>query len=636
MDWAVYLIYRAAAAAFSALSLRANFQLGRFLGSAAYCFALPYRRIVLHNLTIAFGGEKSPEELQKLAREHFATLGANLVCSIKVSSMTPEELREIITVENGEIIKESALNQGRGVIAVISHIGNWELFAQIMPVLFPGKLGSIYQRLGNPYIDAHVREMRERTGVQLFERKEGFNAATQLLRAPGIVGVLVDQHAGDAGVWAPFFGRLASTSSLAATLALRTGGLLIPMAIHTDGIAKWRMVVQPPIESGNRDSSALTAEINLALESQIRRAPEDWFWVHRRWKTPSPKFLLAHYKRGVQLPEGTGAGDLKPFRIVIRSSNWLGDAVMSVPAVRAIKAGRPDAHVTILAKSKIADFWKTVSAVDAVIEIGKSDTVFHVARKLRSGGFDVAVIFPNSVRSALEPFLAGIPRRVGFESRWRSALLNQLGPEVNKARPPEHHVQHYLRLAASIGAHITDWESYPKRMKPLPRSGSANNAPIKLGLCAGADYGPAKRWLPERFAEVAQTVASQRQCEWVLLGTAADTAIGEQIAGVLDGKCTNLIGKTSLNELITALSECRVLLTNDTGTMHLAAFLEVPTVSIFGSTEPALTGPLGERHIVLRHHVECSPCFLRECPIDLRCMKAVQVDEAVKAVLRQM
>ena len=462
MDFFTYLLYRAAFALFCALPLRFDFLLGRFLGSVAYFVAAPYRKIVLDNLTIAFGDEKSPAELRTMARKHFATLGANLLSSIKIASMTSEELREIITVENGGIITDS-LNRNLGLVGVISHIGNWELFAQIMPALFPGKLGSVYQRLGNSHIDAHVRENRARTGVRLFERKEGFNEATQLLRAPGIVGVLVDQHAGDAGLWTPFFGRLASTSPLAATLALRTGALLVPMAVHTDGIAKWRMVIQPPIDTAGRDTAALTAQINLALEAQIRRAPEDWFWVHRRWKTPSPEFLLSNYKRGVQLPEGMEPSALKPFRILIRSSNWLGDAVMSVPAVRAIKAGRPDARVTVLSKSKVADFWKTVGSVDAVIEIEKSDTVFHVARKLRRGNFDVAVIFPNSVRSALEPVLAGIPRRVGYVSRWRKALLNQIVPEPEKARPPEHHVQHYLRLAASIGGFVIDWKSYPKR-----------------------------------------------------------------------------------------------------------------------------------------------------------------------------
>src|SRR5437763_8816848 len=157
--------------------------------------------------------------------------------------------------------------------------------------------------------------------------------------------------------------------------------------------------------------------------------------------------------------------------------------------------------------------------------------------------------------------------------------------------------------------------------------------PLKIGLCPGADYGPAKRWLPERFAEVAAKVSAQSSAQWILFGTKNDMAIGDQIATAIGDHCVNRIGRTTLDQLIDELRECRLILTNDTGTMHLAALLGVPVVAIFGSTEPRLTGPWGDGHIVLRHHVECSPCFLRECPIHFPCMMAVSTQEAADAVL---
>jgi lipopolysaccharide heptosyltransferase II len=162
---------------------------------------------------------------------------------------------------------------------------------------------------------------------------------------------------------------------------------------------------------------------------------------------------------------------------------------------------------------------------------------------------------------------------------------------------------------------------------------ATNRQPIKIGLCPGAEYGPAKRWLPERFAEAAEKISAQSSVQWILFGTMRDTRVGEQIATALGDHCVNRIGRTTLEQLIDELRECRLLLTNDTGTMHLAALLSVPVVAIFGSTEPGLTGPLGNCHIILRHHVECSPCFLRECPIDFRCMKAISVQEVADAVL---
>jgi lipopolysaccharide heptosyltransferase II len=188
-----------------------------------------------------------------------------------------------------------------------------------------------------------------------------------------------------------------------------------------------------------------------------------------------------------------------------------------------------------------------------------------------------------------------------------------------------------LGVDLGTGAAAAESSFFPAAKQPVP---PPTGARIKIGLCPGAEYGPAKRWYPERFSLVACAVARRLDCEWVLFGVASDASAGDQIEQRLEGRahCTNLIGKTTLAELMDRLSECSLVLTNDTGTMHLAAFLGVPVVAIFGSTEPRLTGPLGAGHQVLRHQVECSPCFQRECPLDLRCMQAVTEEETVRAI----
>lgn len=607
------------------LPLTAVFRLGYALGIFGYYVGRPYRKLVLRNLRIAFDGEKTRDEQRRIARRHFGTLMGNLFASLRLPGMPAEEIEKMVEVEGLEIINDVLASEG-GFVLVIGHIGNWELFSQLTPRIFPCQTGTIYQRLGNRFIDQDVRASRARLGLELFERKEGFQGAMRLLRGGGAVGVLVDQHAGDAGVWCPFFGRLASTSSLAATLALRTDKALVSGAIYTAGPGRWRMVLKRIVPQ-TTDTDQITLQLNRALEEMIRENPPDWFWVHNRWKTPKPKFLLSTYKRGVVLPDGEAV--LKPFRMVIRSSNWLGDALMSVPAVRAIKRGRPDAHVAVLTPAKLADIWREVAEVDEIIPISPSDSVFTVARRLRSGDFDAAILFPNSLRVALESWLAGIPRRVGYPGHRRSALLNQIPREKKTKKPavPKHQVHHYLRLAEFIGAEIRGIAHTEKRA-PFTRSQTA-----RIALCPGAEYGPAKRWLPERFGEVMQRVSAERDCVWMLVGVAKDLPVGEEIlqhSGT--ARVENLIGKTTLAELITLLRTCDLLLTNDTGTMHLAAFLGVPVVAVFGSTEPALTGPLGEGHQVLRRHVACSPCFLRECPLDFRCMNAVESDVVVAAV----
>lgn len=624
MDRVVFAIYRALSALLGALPLTAVFRLGWALGTLGYWLAPPYRRLVLHNLGIAFGREKSPAELRALARKHFATLGANIFSSIKLPTLSRAEIAAVVTIEGLETI-QAGNAAGGGFVMAISHLGSWEMFAQSSPIYFGCPVGTIFQALGNPHLDAEVRRDRARLGLELFERKSGFIKGCQFMRAGGALGVLMDQHAGDAGLWCPFFGRLASTSTLPATLALRTGARLASAAVYTAGVARWRFVVFPRMElAAGEDADAITVRLNTQLEAQIRRQPADWFWVHNRWKTPRPKFLLADYKRGV-----AGVADsLQPFRILIRASNWLGDAVMSVPAVRAIKRGRPDARVSVLSPAKLADFWKSVTEVDEVIAIETGESVLAVAKKLRAQNFDATILFPNSLRTALEVWLAGIPRRVGAPGHHRRWLLNQVfaPKKKKKAERPRHQVHDYLALADFIGAEIAE------ALAPTHHQSPITNHPPRIGLCAGAEYGGAKRWLPERFAETMRLVHEKTGCEWKLFGVEKDRAVADAILATAAIPSTDFIGKTTLAQLMDELRTCDLLLTNDTGTMHLAAHLGVPVVALFGSTEPSLTGPLGPGHRILRHHVECSPCFLRECPIDFRCMKALEVPEVVAAI----
>ena len=633
LDFIVYLLYRAGTAIASALPLPVLFVFGEFLGFCAWIVLGNYRRLAQRNIAIAFGSEKAPRELRRLVRRHFQRLGGNLLCSIKLGVIPLEKIAARIETENLDVIHRQ-LRAGRPIVLILSHLSNWELSAHILPKYVGyARSGTIYQNLGNRFIDEHMRRVRGRAGVEMFNRKEGFENAIKLLRDGGIVGILSDQHSGDSGLWVPFFRRLASTSPLAALLAKRTGAGLIGVAIYTDGRARWRIVVSPALEANQVSVELLTERTNDLIAAQIRRAPEDWFWVHNRWKMPQPSFLLARYKRGIYLPPDISPQDLQPFRILIRSSNWLGDAVMSVPAVRAIKNGRPDAHVTIAAPAKIAPMWKLVPEVDAILPLA-SNSLLAAVRSIRGRpGFDVAILLPNSLRVALEALLSGVRRRVGYRGHSRSWLLNQVIPALPPPRRLEHQSVRYLRIAQRCGAADNKQPTAKIQIAASNQSSAIDYQPLKIGLCPGAEYGPAKRWLPERFAEAAVRIAAQAPVQWVLLGTSKDAEVGEQIAAGLGNSCVNRIGQTTLDQLILALRECRLLLTNDTGTMHLASLLGIPVVAIFGSTEPDLTGPLGDHHIVLRHRVECSPCFLRKCPIDFRCMKAVAVQQVVDAVL---
>src|SRR5207247_3990175 len=286
---------------------------------------------------------------------------------------------------------------------------------------------------------------------------------------------------------------------------------------------------------------------------------------HNRWKTPRPNFLLARYKRGAHVPKTVPLKQLQRFRILLRSSNWLGDAVMSVPAVRAIKKGRPDTHVTILAPEKIAPIWKLVSEVDEILSL-PNKSLFSAVRLIgRQESFDVAILLPNSLRVALEVW--GIPRKVGYRGHARGWLLNQIVREPRRPGPPEHHATRFLRIANDCGADV----DLRKNVMLASAQTSGLETRKFLGLCPGAEYGPAKRWLPERFAEAAAAISAQSKANWILFGTEKDRAVGDTISAALGEKCVNRIGQTTLDELIEEVRGCRALLTNDTGTMHLAA-----------------------------------------------------------------
>ncbi|MCE9519025.1 MAG: lipopolysaccharide heptosyltransferase II, partial [Verrucomicrobia bacterium] len=315
--------------------------------------------------------------------------------------------------------------------------------------------------------------------------------------------------------------------------------------------------------------------------------------------------------------------------LLVRSPNWLGDACMALPAVRALKKGRSDLKLTVLTPAKLGDLWKMIPEVDGVILKDAKEGTGSVARKIRAAAaFDAAILFTNSVRSALEIWRAGVPRIVGYRGKLRSWLVNQFIREPSGDQPPLHHARRYLRIAECCGAKTDDPLLFAT---PAP----LNSASIQIGICAGAEYGPAKRWPLERFAEVATRLSAQMpEIEWVLVGAPGEKEMGVKLSALLArARHVNLVGKTSLTELIAGLQRCRLLLTNDTGTMHLAAALGVPTVSIFGSTEPILTGPLGGNHRVVRHHVPCSPCFARECPLGhYECMTGVSVERVAGEV----
>jgi heptosyltransferase II len=337
-----------------------------------------------------------------------------------------------------------------------------------------------------------------------------------------------------------------------------------------------------------------------------------------------------------------------PERILVRGVNWLGDAVMSTSALQRLREAAPNSEITLLTHAKLADLFRHYPHVDEVITFAAGESLFSVARRLREQHFEMALVFPNSPRSALEGFFARIPQRVGYGRRLLltrslpkppiltrkrpSAEIKALIAEANRGRetfPAEaHHVHNYLGLiSASWTApqlHVHEDEISQAR-KRLPNQG------LWLGLNPGAEYGPAKRWPVERYIETANRLQKKLNCGWLLLGGAQDAPVTAQIAAACSGSIMDLAGKTTLRELCAFFRCCKAVLTNDTGPMHVAAAVGVPVIVPFGSTSPELTGPPAG---ALVGDVPCAPCFRRECPIDFRCMRSIEVDQVVQKTLK--
>jgi len=383
-----------------------------------------------------------------------------------------------------------------------------------------------------------------------------------------------------------------------------------------------------------------------------------------------------------------------PQRILVRGVNWLGDAVMTTPALLRLREKFSDAHIALVTPEKLKDLYLHHPAVNQTIPFSESQGLLEIAFIIRNfegnsvprreatgrrvkANFDLAIVFPNSPRAALETYFARIPRRVGYARPWRNWFLTEVVPtrpghvKMRKRTPMEiqelvqgdgakgevrnpipetaHQLHEYLYLISAVGASpailppqlcVRDDEvqAAAERFQIDPKTSW-------LGINAGAEYGPAKRWPAESFQFLVREAAAWPGWGVLLFGGKADVPANERIEQefwaaakkwATPPKLVNLAGRTTLRELMALLKSCRGLITNDTGPMHVAAALGISVVVPFGSTSPALTGPglPGDlRHRLLESAVPCSPCFLRECPIDFRCMKAITVERVTAAAV---
>jgi heptosyltransferase-2 len=327
---------------------------------------------------------------------------------------------------------------------------------------------------------------------------------------------------------------------------------------------------------------------------------------------------------------------------------------MCEPALRGLRMLFPDAQIALLVKPAVADLFAGHPALTRVLTYDTKGrhTGFSgkwaLAGQLRREGFDLAVLFQNAFEAAFLTFLAGVPRRYGYATDGRSLLLSDpvAAPDP---RTLVHQVRYYWDLLKPLG--LTGDPSAPelvvfpeeeRAMAGRFAQGGLTASDVVVGINPGSTYGGAKRWLPERFAEVTDRLcrtireSREQQVSVVIIGAKGEERLGQEIAARLSSRSLVLSGTTTIRELMAAVKRCAMLLTNDTGPMHIASAFQVPVVAIFGPTDWRTTSPFGNAHAIVRQPVDCAPCLLRECPIDHRCMTRVTVDQVHEAVTKQL
>jgi heptosyltransferase-2 len=568
------------------------------LGGELILWLAPRRRRVLRsNLHHAFPARPRAWRRQ-VARESSRRLVETAMLSLAAPFLSERRIRSIAGLAPScEEFARGLAARPRPVVLATLHLALWESqtwFKLISPVALP-EFGIIFRPLDNPSVDGFVRRTRERHGMRLLSRREGFAEALGILRAKGCVGVLFDQNAGLQGALTLLLGRVCSSTELPGVLAAKFGAELRTFYPRRTGF--WRVSFESEPVAFDGTAQGATLSLNRWFESAMadEELCRSWLWAHDRWRNqdiPSVRLrlearrnLLAADLRSRGLPAMP-----RNTRVWVRMPNWLGDVAMALPLLRALRASRPDAEITLLARPAFAPLLASLGVADRVHPLPSRGPAYlgHFAG-LRAQYPDVWLLFTNSARGDLEAWAAGCPQRFGIRRTGKDRPLLTAAYAVPEGFDEARH--HQLELWENFLRHFG--LEAPLDCSPFQAAapaGAGAPGPRPIGLIAGSENDPSKRWPVPLWRELIEALPGER---FVLLGTPGDAPITSAIAAGHDpARVSDLAGRTDLPGFAAALAGCRLLVTNDTGGMHLANALGVPLVALFGPTNPMRTGPV--------------------------------------------
>jgi lauroyl/myristoyl acyltransferase/ADP-heptose:LPS heptosyltransferase len=552
------------------------------------------RRLMLSNLHHAFP-DRSPAWRRTTARECVRRFVETAFYSLASPYLSPERIRTIVRGSDSLTAAFAAHRaQPRPTLFCAPHFAHWEA-QTVLSLLVPGpfpEFASIFRPIDNPSADEFIQRTRERFGMRLLSRKQGFQEAVKLLRRHGFIGILHDQNAGNQGALTLLFDRVCSTTELPALLATKFAADVY--VIFPRYLGFWRVELHVERLAHDGSAAGITIGLNRWLEDRLRADENQctsWLWGHQRWKTqdaPALRFRLEQ-KRDLLADElrlrGLAALPRRT-RLWVRLPNWLGDVVMALPLLRAIRVARPDCEITFVAKAAYLPWLESLGLADRLRPLPKAGGLAYFAEfwRAREEFIDCALLFTNSTRGDLEAWCTGARQRFGLV----------------RAGHPRPLLTHAFRLPAGYDEaqnhQLALWTDF---LRNFGLTGAIDLAPLAppapgahgIGLICGSENTPAKRWPVGHWRALIAAFPAER---FRLFGTPNDRAITDAVAAGFGDRVQNLAGRTTLTEFAASLRDCRLLVTNDTGGMHLANALGVPLLGLFGPTNPVRTGPVFE------------------------------------------
>lgn len=591
---------------------------------------LARRRTLLSNLDHAFP-ERDSAHLHRIARESSRRLVETGLLSLAMPMLSDERLKVIISAspELLAFIKKQQTAPEPTILAA-AHMAYWE--AQpctplVVPKPFP-EMGAIFRPIDNPTVNTWVKQCRERFGMRLLSRKDGFQEALRILRRKGIIAILFDQNAGLQGALSTLFGRVCSTSELAGLLTQKFSAKLY--AYYPLRHDFWRTEITVEEIPHNGTTAGVTLALNRWLEQKLISSENlcsSWLWAHERWKNQDipTKRLRLEAKRNM-LAEDIATRDLDQIsrrtRLWIRVPNWLGDVVMLLPLLRAIRVSRPDAEITLVSKPAFHPLLKKHDLADHLVAIpAQGWGYFRHFWRMRTSYPDCYLLFTNSVRADIEAWLTRTPQRFGLlrPGKYRPLLTHAFRlPDTFNEK--EHH---QLELWKQFLQHF----GLSEAPDTAPLAKPSSDGTTVIGIIAGSENNPEKRWPVSHWCNLIEKLPANARV--ILFGTTTDRAITDEISARVHRAVENLAGRTTLPEYCARLTSCTVLITNDTGGMHLANALGVPLIALFGPTNPIRTGPVFSAPSQILQPHGCPPTGGSE----LKELQPGQVLDALKDIL---